>query len=255
MAKKTRAAAATGGRAVAKSAKTSKLIVHSAPWKDRLLERINELNTNPRKVSIKARLNPTTVNSLLKSARSPKIETAMAVADALGVSIQWLMTGEEIVRVGEGKDAPNDDLQKVPVLEWGSILDYIDHRDAEIMRYELAERIEPGAARFRVEFSGSSMSPQVNDGEILDCSGAILAEPEDVVVAYSKGTNQVVARQVIPDNYSAEGIILSGRLVSPNPAWPDLPFDTRKGDRIVAVVIDVIRPLKKVRRAGSRVRI
>lgn len=224
------------------------------PWKKRLQEMIIIRKSNPRRVSIAAGLNPTTVNQLLKSPRSPSIDTILAIANALGVTVHWLLTGKDPeTGASNAGDARADVLQKVPVLAWPSVLAWTDHiGDAQVLRYDTAERIDPPTARFRLEMSGSSMAPLLDDGTILDCSGAMLPEPEDVVIAYVSKQRQCVARKLIPRTYSEEGRPVTGALVATNAAWPELAFDVTKGDRIIAVVFDAIRPLRRAGRLRIR---
>lgn len=95
---------------------------------------------------------------------------------------------------------------------------------------------------------GTSMAPLLEDGTILDCSAAATPEPEDIVIAYLSRAKACMARRLIPRSFDDSGKLLSGMLTTPNPAWPELVFNISAGDRIVAVVFDAIRPLRKMNR-------
>lgn len=223
-------------------------------WKDRLQKLIRERDTNPRRLSIAAGLDPSTVTQVLRSSRSPGIETIAPIADQLGVSLDWLVRGRGSPAQPAFSGGHNADTQQVKVIEWESVLNYANgkHDRVLVMRTETTQAIDPAEGRFRLDFSGSSMAPLIMDGSILDCSTALIEEPEDVVIVWLADQNKAVARQIMPEKVDKSGRIKTGTLVTPNDKWGSLAFDTSKGDKIIAVVIDVIRPLRRIKRRGVK---
>jgi lambda repressor-like predicted transcriptional regulator len=214
-------------------------------WKRRLYDTINRRNTNIRRVSIAAGLNPSTIRNCLWTSRSLGSDALMAVAKALDVNIHWLLTGD-----GE-PDTSEIALSgvRVPVIAWGDVSDFLSSKTerVEAMRFELAEPVE-GKRRFRLDFSGRSMSGLIEDGDTLDCSGDMRPEPEDVVVAWSATQKAFLVRKVQPERFGQSGEILAARLIAANSAWPDVLINTESGDKILAVVFDVIRHMRRSRR-------
>lgn len=235
----------------------AELTVSGAPestsdeWRRRLEREIKRSGRSVRQISMAAGLNAGTLSQTIKSGRMPGATHLLSVCEQLGVSIHYILTGEHVV--GGSSDAGGG-AQLVPVLHWASIVDFVDNRGEEIMliREETAPAIEPPGRRFRLDFAGNSMSGLIEDGDIIDCSGMIAAEPEDIVIAYRPSAGECVARTILPTNFDAEGNITAGWLQPANEGWPRVPFDVARGDRIVAVVLDITRPIKRGRRRAPR---
>jgi len=226
----------------------------SAGWKDRLQKLIREKDTNPRRLSIAAGLDPSTVTQVLRSSRSPGIETIAPIADQLGVSLDWLVRGRGTAAQPAFSGGQNADIQQVKVIEWESVHNFVlgKHDRVVVMRTETTQAMDPAEGRFRLDFAGTSMAPLIMDGSILDCSTALIEEPEDVVIVWIADQKKAVARQIMPEKVDKHGRITRGSLVTPNEKWGSIAFDTSKGDKILAVVIDVIRPLRRVKRRGVK---
>lgn len=218
-------------------------------WKLRLQQIINQRDTNVRRVSIESGLAPTTVRNMLFTQRSAGIDVITAICDHLQISLQWLITGDG--RPDLEKSELERGVQSVPVIAWGDIASYIKRGNVEAMRHEQADAITPPDGRFRLDFSGRSMTGLIEDGDILDCSGAMRPEPEEVVVAWSAKQKKFLVRRVMPKAFGETGEIIEATLVSTGPTWPDVPFSTEAGDRLLAVVFNVIRPLRRTRRGGT----
>jgi len=73
-----------------------------ADYVDRLNERVAELGTNARRLALKLGLQQSTVHRYLTRGASPKPKTLSALASALGVTVDWLLNGDEAV--GRGAD-------------------------------------------------------------------------------------------------------------------------------------------------------
>lgn len=219
-------------------------------WRRRLEREIKRSGRSVRQISMAAGLNAGTLSQTLKSGRMPGATHLLSVCEQLGVSIHFILTGEHVV--GGSSDAGGG-AQLVPVLHWASVLNFIDRgEEVMIIREETAPAIEPPGKRFRLDFAGNSMAGMIEDGDIIDCSGMIAAEPEDIVIAYRPATGECVARTIIASAFDDDGNILSGWLQPANESWPRVPFDVGKGDRIVAVVLDITRPIKRGRRRAPR---
>jgi len=66
-----------------------------ADYVDRLNERVAELGTNARRLSLKLGLQQSTVHRWLTRSASPKPKTLSALASALGVTVDWLINGDD----------------------------------------------------------------------------------------------------------------------------------------------------------------
>lgn len=63
------------------------------PWRIRLASAIEERGTTMRAVSVAAGLNPGYVHSILYGGREPTLDRLLAVCQALGVSLSFLIYG------------------------------------------------------------------------------------------------------------------------------------------------------------------
>jgi plasmid maintenance system antidote protein VapI len=223
------------------------------PLKSRLQLAIINAKSNPHKVSKAIGLNPTSIRALLTTSRQPLAETVVKLSEHLGVSVQWLMTGQSIPGVDSASSAaasnsPAEEMQVVPVIDFDDVMKFISKEgDYDVLREEMAPTIEPAAGRFRLTHKGRSMTPEIHDGAILDCSSKLVAEPEDVVLVWLAKSKRVEVRRIQPESYADDGTIQIATL-SASKGWPDLRFSAADGDKVVAVVHEVIRQLRPVRR-------
>lgn len=160
----------------------------------------------------------------------------------------WFLTEDGSV------EAPNviaadferpDPSDKIPVLDWLDVPAFLDGEEGEPLEYHSAQALEISGRRFRVLFKGNSMSGDIEAGELIDCGEGLEAQDEDIVLAYHQETDSLVVRRIIPSKITRKGIVRA-KLVATNTQYPDMDFDATKGDEVLAVVFDVIKPIRKI---------
>jgi repressor LexA len=148
----------------------------------RLQSLMEEKGYNPTSLSKLAGIGPTGVRDILNGiVVSPKVQTIAKIANVLGVSSKWLISGDE------------DDRIRIPLVGIvsageGWIPCDPDHRQVDF---------EPGATdMIAVEIRGDSMLPTYRDGDVLICNrqrGRSVADQvgKDCVVETADGQNLV----------------------------------------------------------------
>lgn len=86
----------------------------------RINERLQLLNKKPRAASLEAGGGPDLIRNITRGkSKAPRGKTLTGLADVLGVSVEWLMTGQGAVALPEGKVFSSKKL-KVPLISWVS---------------------------------------------------------------------------------------------------------------------------------------
>ena len=103
----------------------------SSPMGERILMRMKELGFNAKQLSLAAGLNETYVRDLLKAEKpNPRLQHLKALTVELGVSIDWLDSGEEQSQSAEIVDI------------WGRIIDREDKKRFEEYGRKLSNKDE-----------------------------------------------------------------------------------------------------------------
>lgn len=175
-------------------------------WRTRIARLIAEQGKTMKSLSLEARMSPSTIHTWLKKDQSPTVDNLIAVAKCLGVSVEYLLTGDHphrvqipivgIVSAGEGwtlHAEPNG-----------------DHVDFDL----------DGGDVISIEVRGSSMSPVYRNGDMLICSrrGGRFGDNligRDCVVMTADGAGYVKILQ----RGSRQGLY---NLRSYNPAYEDI---------------------------------
>jgi phage repressor protein C with HTH and peptisase S24 domain len=217
-------------------------------WKQRIVDVMHERRLSARSVSLKAGLNAASLKTALRPGRRVGAETVLAFAQALGMSVEYLLTG-----AGSTSPQAGGNVQRVPVLAPGSVVAFCnsDKEHVDTMRYDICEPIDPQVGRFRLDVAGNSMAGDLSDGDTIDCSTALDPQPEDIVVAWSAWAKTVVVRRLMPTSFDERGRPRTGELVATNKAWPRVQFSVDNGDRLLAVVFNVQRPLRRMVRSSK----
>ena len=137
-------------------------------WKKRLKERMLACQLNMKSLSKLAGYSDTFVYDLLNRHRAPTMDKVVALADALGVSLNWLLFGDsEMVErpisgiVGAGQQViPVDDLSQMPFPDTVRVPAALGHVTI-------------------VEVRGDSMRPRYEEGDLI-AYGPPLYNLEDV---------------------------------------------------------------------------
>ena len=151
----------------------------------------------------------------------PSTENLKKLADALGVSADWLLGKEEISDVRLTKD----ELSKIPVL--GSVAAGVPiYAQEDVIGSVLVEDPE---GMFALRVKGDSMSPRIMDGDLVIVHQQDTAEDGELVIALvgDEATCKVLRK-------SAWGI----SLVPFNPAFSPLVYSREEAEtvRVLGVV-------------------
>lgn len=134
---------------------------------------------------------------------TPKYETFCRIADALGVSVEYLMTGGEAVNVKSGV--------AVPVLGYVAAGIPIEAITDYIGEVTISPALAKRGQFFALKIQGDSMSPQILPGDIVVCMVQNTAETGDIVIVQVNGSEATCKKIQILDN---------GVLLQPlNPAY------------------------------------
>jgi len=172
----------------------------------------------------------------------PRRTTLIKLADALNVSVDYLLgkEGEEEapLRMHEGELLNHDKLRHVPLFEGVSagfgaeaLEDVAEYIPLYIESMEEAER----TLCIRVE--GNSMTPKIEDGDIIQVVKQDTIESGKIGVVLIDGTDALVKQIFIEER----GVTLR----SYNPFYPDMFFAPSQVDhvKVVGVVKKIIKTL------------
>jgi len=156
-------------------------------WRDRLKMAMDKRNVSQRRLSQDSGLGPTTVRHLILQANTVSLDTCARLADGLGISVTWLMTGQHGVSDSTG----NGDPKVVRALPIWTSMD--------------VERAEPAGGEFvavrSADYPADVRALRVPDQGLIP-EGANLPPPPETILA--SGDIVLFTRTLQPD---------SGRLV------------------------------------------
>lgn len=134
--------------------------IHNAmaeDWRERLRRIIAETpGLTMKGVSLKTGLNASTVQTLLTRGSSPTAETVISIANALGVSPSYLLTGEESARIS---------IPIVGMVSAGEGWVPIEDGGQSPVEFDLGSH-----DTIALEVRGNSMSPVYRHGDVLICA-------------------------------------------------------------------------------------
>jgi SOS-response transcriptional repressor LexA len=178
-------------------------------------------------------------------------EEVLKVAEAFGVSTDWLLTGKEPQPAGPPQlisVAPS--ARRIPVVDYvqaGGFRDVIDAYamgngfDEIFVDAGLAGRLSPYAFALQVE--GDSMRPDYAPGDIVVVNPDLSPRPGDVVVAKLDREGSATLKR-----FRDRGVDASGQrvieLVPFNDDYPVLVMDTGNPGRIIGVVVELRKRLR-----------
>lgn len=190
-------------------------------------------------------VSPVMIWSYRSGEKMPRMSTAIRMADALGVNVNWLLTGqgrmktEAIAQVNWPGGIEFDHTvssgqpmrRKVPVISWVAAGAWCDAEDPypagmaeswEDCPYDHSER----SVCLRVV--GDSMSPEYREGELILVDPAIEAGHGDDVIARTPDGKATFKRlQITPDGKF---------LIALNPAYPERVIKAPEDTQICGVV-------------------
>lgn len=125
-----------------------------ADWRDRLRKIIDERGLNMKQLSLAAGLGETAVRDMLKKVTSPRVDTVVAVAEQLGVTLTELLEGQ-----ASGS-------RKVPLIGYVSAGEGWHSFDGDGPFDEIDVAIG-GGVPVGLVVRGNSMFPVYRDGDVL----------------------------------------------------------------------------------------
>lgn len=151
--------------------------------------------------------------------KMPRMTTAMRIAEALGVSVSWLLSGN-----GEMSSSSTSNIEpapflrgKVPLISWIAAGDWCEANDpyppgeAEMW---LQVSANYGVRSYGLRVRGESMLPRFREGEIIIVDPDARADSGNYVIARKDGSKEVTFKQLVIEG---DAIYLKPL----NPQWPD----------------------------------
>jgi len=178
-------------------------------------------------------------------------EEVLKVAEALGVSTDWILTGKEAAAPAKRHLVDADpDTRRIPVIDYvqaGGFSEAVDAYargngfDEIFVDSGLARRLSPYAFALQVE--GDSMRPDYAPGDIVVVNPDLAPRPGDVVVAKLDREESATLKR-----FRDRGLDASGQrvieLVPFNDDYPVLVMDANSPGRIIGVVVELRKRLR-----------
>ena len=139
-------------------------------WRDRLRKILDDRGLSMKQVSIAAGLGETAVRDMLQKVASPKVDTVMAIADQLGITLTELLEGRP------------DGARKVPLIGYVGAGEGWVPFDGDGPIDEIEVAVEGGPA-VGLLVRGDSMFPVYRDGDILVGTKRPTSSPRSLIGA------------------------------------------------------------------------
>lgn len=171
-----------------------------------------------------------------------RIETAMKMAEALGVSLQWLVSGEGVTSTAAR--APVFHAPVVDRVQAGLWADVVSPPSLpEGVKY-LEIESKPIGYALALELEGESMLPEFKPGDIVIVDTGLEPMPGDFVVAMIDNDNQATFKKYRPRGLDDSGSPII-ELAPLNTDYPTLFIDEKRPGRIVGTMIEHRRYRRK----------
>jgi len=204
--------------------------------KDRILDRRTALGLSQAQLAEKAGVSQVTIQHL-ESGRNSTSKKLLDIAKALGVTAEWLGSGEGTARPASNVQAPSvePEAYRYPVISWvaaGAWAEAVEPFPPGYSdRYEMSDYDSKGAA-FWLEVKGDSMTSPVGtsitEGMLILVDTEAEAISGKLVIAKLADSNEATFKKLVEDG--------GRRFLKPlNPAYP--VEMCMEGCRIVGVVV------------------
>ncbi|CAH0646731.1 LexA family transcriptional regulator [Pseudomonas juntendi] len=204
--------------------------------KDRILERRTALGLSQAQLAEKSGVSQVTIQHL-ESGRNSTSKKLLEIARALGVTAEWLASGQSAQREASNVRGLSEKLEsfKYPVISWvaaGAWAEAVEPFPPGVSdRYEMSDYDSKGVA-FWLEVKGDSMTSPVGtsipEGMLILVDTEAEAIPGKLVVAKLADSNEATFKKLVEDG--------GRRFLKPlNPAYP--MEMCMEGCRIVGVVV------------------
>ena len=160
----------------------------------------------------------------------PKYANMVKIADVLGVSVDYLMTGGEAQEVKSGVAIPilGFVAAGVPISAITDIIGEVSISPAEAKKGE----------HFALKIHGDSMEPLINEGDIVVVRSQPEAENGDIVIAQVNGDQATCKRLMV----TANGIVLR----SLNPKYDPMVFSADEVDNLPVQIIGKVIESRRI---------
>ena len=161
----------------------------------------------------------------------PGAKNILRLAEALGVSVDWLLTGQ-----GRDASAPSD-VAWVPVYEGVPAGPPYDPGDPDAVELVPVPRSWAGRV-FGVRVRGDSMEPTIKAGDTVIVAVDVAWDDGDVVLVRLDGGEYTLKRL-----RKRDGVVM---LIPDNPSYEPIVVERDRDAGVVGVVVAVLRTLKKI---------
>jgi len=159
---------------------------------------------------------------------TPKADKLAKIADYFGVSVDYLLTGGEIVETSKKN--------LIPVLGYVAAGVPITAQENVIGYEEITNDMARRGEWFALVVKGDSMNPRIYEGDLVICREQPDAENGDLVVALINGDEACVKKLIKFDN----GIALQ----SLNPNYPLMTFTEKQIESLPVRIIGKVEELR-----------
>lgn len=185
---------------------------------DRIASRRKDLSLTQVALAKKIGVSGVSVGKWESGLNQPKGRYLNDLAAALGVSVDWLLTGKESGAVGGGDVSPSGyhniepavipQGNRVPILSyvqaghWRDMCEQASGFDGNV-EYVSAS-VEVGPCGFGLWVRGNSMEPRFTEGDLLIADPDVMPKPGDFVIA-KNGSEEATFKKYRPRGYNDAG--------------------------------------------------
>lgn len=212
---------------------------------DRISSQRHKLGLSQEDLAKRIGITRVSVSKWESGLNQPKGRYLSEIASALGVSVEWLLTGKDVAPsvAADQSDFANTEPatlgnHKVPVLSYiqaGMWAEPCEVRDFEGNIEFITTFNDVGPRTFAIWIKGRSMEPWFEEGDLIVCDPDITPHPGDYVIA-KNGSDEATFKKYRPRGYKADGTEVF-ELVPLNEDYPTLSSETCP-IRIVATMIE-----------------
>lgn len=179
---------------VLESAYSEKTSAREPNFSFRLMQAMRMLSVSQSQLARNIGVKPQTIQYLCTS-NSTRSKFASDIADALGINMEWLLTGRGPMMI----EAPAlDTIMKVPLISWSSIYGWLDGKKDDLSNSDyITTRYSFDPNSFSLKMNDSSMTPRFDIGTILVIEPSENFHENDFVLVASKFSSTPILRQII----------------------------------------------------------
>lgn len=163
----------------------------------RLVHAMATLGMSQSELARRIGIKPQAIQYLCTSNAS-RSKFAFDIADALGINIDWLLTGQGKMKE---KDA-YDHVTKIPIIEPENICKWIDSNEQYSVEsyYSTMQQIYLDKKCYAIKINDSSMAPRFEIGTVLIVDPSLSPNENDFVVVFTDLSKTPIVRHLIKKN-------------------------------------------------------